>query len=117
MSLEEGWLCSSGTCVYTRKKELLIVVSLQDAKTFKWIRMYHSQDVLKDGEYLFWCIVTPLYDFILLSEFEQGVGGETRQGAISHPVVTAFDKKKKGNVETFGTQMDKLKKVGRVLTF
>ena len=117
MSFEEGWLCSLGTCVYTRKKELLVVVTLLGAKTFKWIRVYHSQDVLKDGEYLFWCIVTPVYDFVLLNEFERGVCGETRQGVISNSIVAAFDKKKKGKVETFGTQIDKLKKVERVLTF
>ena len=119
MSFEEGWLCSSGTCVYTRKKELLVVVYLVGVKTFKWLRIYHYKDILKEGEYLFWCVVTRSDNFILLSEFELDIVNESGiyQGAISNRLVSLFDRTKRDKVETFKTQLDELKNVGRVLTF
>jgi len=117
MSFEEGWLCSSKTCVYKRKKELLVVVSLEDVETFKWLRIYHYKDTLKDGEYLFWCVVTSRYKFILLDEFELQSEYKTYQGSISRHLVTMFDKTKRNKVETFGAQMDALKKLQHVLTF
>ena len=96
------WQCSRGNCIFQQPGELLVVVRIERnmPKTFTWLRIFHSRQVLMENEYLFWAIFKNNH-FTLLDEYEcNGPPSLTVNGTVNKKMTTLFNKKK-DEVDTF----------------